>query len=112
MDEGKGTQKEISKMFGVSLSFLEKLLIRRRKTGKIEAIKGKVGRKRKLEGEEMVVEEEVKKQADITLEELSNRIEERTGKKVSRAAMCQELKRLGYKRKKRVDMQKNKRVQG
>ena len=100
-DEGVGTREEIAEIFGVSISFITKLLRRRRDEKTIAAKLHSGGGKPSLEKVELKqVRELVEQQPDATLAELCQRLQERSGKAVKSWTMCRVLKRLGLPRKK------------
>ena len=100
-DRKLGGQKDIAESFGVSLSFMEKLLHRRRTTGSISALPHGGGNKALLDDEARVfVDQLVREQPDATLEELCEAVNEQRGIRVSVATMWAALKRMGLPRKK------------
>ena len=95
-DEGVCSQPEIAEEFDVSVSFITKLLRRRRKTGSIGPKPHAGGRKAKLDGHEETLRELLRRHFDATLQELC-----REGPvRVSVATMCRALRRLKLTRKK------------
>lgn len=95
------TQPEIAERFSVSLSFVEKLWHRYRESGSYQAKPHGGGRKRILADSEELIREEVKKQPDITLAELSEQLLKNTNlSAVSLMTISEELRRLGLRRKK------------
>lgn len=104
-DEGKWTQEEVAKRFRVSLGMVKKLLLQRRRTGRIEARHGFSGRKAKLlpeRGQEL--KGLVAKEPDITLAEIKGRL----GLACTIPAIHQVLVKLGLTYKKRRSMRPNK----
>jgi transposase len=102
LQENEETQPEIAERFSVSLSFVEKLWHRFRETGSYEAKPHGGGRKRVLAECEEFIRQEVEKQPDVTLAELSEKVvEQRKVPAFSLMTMSEELKRLGLPRKKR-----------
>ena len=100
-DKGESSQGKIADTFGVSRSFVEKLLHRRRTTGDISALPhGGGGHRACDEKAQAVVGRLVKEQPDATLSELCERLYEEQGIQISVATMCTELKRLDLRRKK------------
>ena len=96
------TQREISELFGVSLSFLEKLLKRWRTTGSIEAKAFAGGRRSSLdEDAREFVRRCLKENQDATLEELCAKVFEDKGMLISVATMWRVTKQLGLPLKKR-----------
>ena len=100
-DSRVSTQGQIAETFGVSLSFVEKLLRRRRTTGDISALPHGGGGQRLCDQRaQAIVRRRVKEQPDATLVELCEGLLEEHGIQISLATMCTELKRLGLRRKK------------
>jgi transposase len=101
------SQKEVAALFGVSKSFVEKLMQRWRTTGQCGALPHRGGRTRELAHYEKELWAEVAAQPDLTLAELRERLEQKGAKRVSLATLCTELQRLRLVRKKRVSMPRN-----
>lgn len=104
-DEGKWTQEEVAKRFRVSQGMVKKLLLQRRRTGRIDARHRFSGRKAKLlpeKGEEL--KGLVAKEPDITLAEIKGRL----GLACTIPAIHQVLVKLGLTYKKRRSMRPNK----
>ncbi len=104
-DEGKWTQEEVAKRFRVSLGMVKKLVLQRRRTGRIEARHRFSGRKAKLlpeRGQEM--KGLVAKEPEITLAEIKARL----GLACTIPAIHQVLVKLGLTYKKRRSMRPNK----
>ena len=100
-DERLGSQRAIAELFGVSRSFVEKLLARRRSTGEIAALPHGGGRKPHCAAEDVtLVRRHIKEQPDATLTEVCYRVHQEHGTSVSSSAMSRLLKRLGLPRKK------------
>jgi transposase len=100
-DEERGSQRAVAELFGVSRSFVEKLLARRRATGEIAALPHGGGRRPRCDAEDMArVQLLVEEQADATLEELRERAQREHNLEVSRSTMSRLLQRLGLPRKK------------
>jgi transposase len=96
-----GSQCALADLFGVSLSFVEKLLRRHRTTGELAPKPHAGGQKPRLDAAAAaLVRRLVDDNADVTLEELCARIADETGVRVSVATMCRVLQRLGLPRKK------------
>lgn len=96
-----GSQRAIADVFGVSLSFVEKLLRRHRTTGEV-APKAQAGgpRPRLDAAAQAQVRGLVHDQPDATLAELCARTAAETGIRVSVPTLCRVLQRLGLPRKK------------
>jgi transposase len=96
-----GSQRALADLFGVSLSFVEKLLRRRRTTGDIAPRPHAGGQRPSLDAAATtLVQQLVHDNADLTLEELCARVADDRGIHVSVATMCRVLQRLGLPRKK------------
>jgi transposase len=95
------TQEDIAAEFGVSLSFLEKLLRRWRTTSNSAALPRAGGRTRKLKGQHATLQTAVAAQPDISLAELQEQVAAQDNLQVSQATFCRELQRLRLRRKKR-----------
>ena len=100
-DKKLGSRQHIADTFGVSRSFVQKLLSRRRSTGIIAPLPHGGGGKPALDDEALdLVRQLVKDQPDATLEELSEAVDEQRGIRVSVSTVCMVLKRLALPRKK------------
>ena len=96
-----GSQRALADLFGVSVSFVEKLLCRRRRTGTVAPKPYAGGQQRRLGATaETAIQEAVRATPDITLEELCSRVADLQGVQVSVPTMCRALQRLGLPRKK------------
>lgn len=101
VEKGELSQAKIAVLFGVSKSFVEKLLARWRQTGSFQSLPHGGGRTRKLAAFETEIRAAVADQPDITLAELEARLVADGSAPVSSATMCNELNRLGLGRKKK-----------
>ena len=99
LEAGK-TQAEVAAQFQIHKSTLEKWWYRWRDTGSCAALPPASGPKRTLQAAEKLIREEVKKQPDLTLEELCERVQEAKGWVASPSMMCRELQILNLPRKK------------
>jgi transposase len=96
-----GSQRTLADLFGVSVSFVEKLLRRHRTTGAVAPKPHAGGHKRQLgAAAETVIQEAVRDTPDITLADLCTRVTDTQGLQVSVPTMCRALQRLGLPRKK------------
>ncbi|MEC4722737.1 transposase [Noviherbaspirillum sp. CPCC 100848] len=94
-ERGMGSQREIAEFFGVSLSFVEKLLQRARHTGDATAKKqGRSPSTRLDDTAQAHVRLLVERQPDITLAELADHVDQLTGVRVRPATLCRLLQRL------------------
>jgi transposase len=99
IDQHEGSLRQIACRFRVSLSFIVRLLQRRRETGEFEPKPHGGGRLPALNPTQLdQLRELVRKQPDATLEELRDRL----NVDCSLAAICRALKKLGITRKKKV----------
>jgi transposase len=100
-DDRVGTREEVAETFGVSVSFITKLLRRRRDERTIAAKPRAGGGKPSMDGADRGrVRELVAEQPDATLGELCQRLRDRGGAPVKPWTMCRALKALGLVRKK------------
>jgi transposase len=100
-DEKFGSQRTLASLFGVSRSFVEKLLQRRRITGTVVPRPHAGGRKPSCDEAALeVVRQWLREQADATLEELRDRLRQQRGLWVSVSTMSRLLRRLGLPRNK------------
>lgn len=103
-----GSQRALADIFGVSLSFVEKLLRRHRTTGAIAPKPHAGGQRPRLDvAAQALVRQLVHEQPDATLEELCTRAAEMTGIRVSVPTMCRLVQRLGLPRKKSHSMRRS-----
>jgi transposase len=99
IDQHEGSLRKIAGRFRVSLSFIERLLRRRRETGSLRPKPHGGGRLPALDDIQLEqLRELVSEQPDATLEELRRRL----AVDCSLAAICRALKKLGITRKKKV----------
>ena len=100
-DQQLGSQRAIAALFGVSQSFVEKLLHRRRTTGAVAARPHGGGARPSCDAEALaLVQRLVEAQSDVTLEELCAQLSQQRGLRVSRPTRSRMLQRLGWPRKK------------
>lgn len=100
-DDRLGTRQEMAEMLGVSVSFITKLLRRRRDEKTIAAKPHTGGGKPSMDQADLKrVKELVAKQPDATLAELCRRLRDGGGATVRAWTMCRALKALGLVRKK------------
>jgi transposase len=100
-DERFGSQRAIAAMFGVSQSFVEKLLRRRRDSGDITPRPHAGGRQASCDAAALtLVRRLVHEQPDATLAELCEQLQAQRGLHVSVPTMSRIAKQLGLPRKK------------
>ena len=97
---GRQSLEEIAATFGVSPSTLDKWHRRWRETGSVAARPFAGGRQRTLRGCEAWLRAEVKRQPDVSLEALCERVQAKWGLTVSPSMMCRELQLLNLPVKK------------
>jgi transposase len=96
-----GSQRALADVFGVSLSFIEKVLRRYRSTGELGPKPYAGGQKPRVDvAGQALVRQMVQAEPDATLEELCARLADITGIRVSLATMCRLVQRLALPRKK------------
>jgi transposase len=100
VDSGEGSQAEIAEQYGVSLSFVERLLRRWRTSASITPLSGKPGPKRILEPYGAWLRAAVQRQPDATLTELCERLAQAHGVHVHPSQMWRELQVLDLPLKK------------
>jgi transposase len=101
VDEGERSQAQIAQHFKIGLSTLELWRRIQRETGRSAALPHGGGQTRTLQECDAFLRAEVKRQPDVTLEELCTRVAEAHGVQASPSMMCRELQRLKLPRKKR-----------
>lgn len=112
LEADEETQPEIADRFGVSLSFVEKLWHRWRKTGSCAALPHGGGPKRALADDQALIREEVARQPDASLTELCQRVAQAGGAFASPSMMWREIKRLKLPRKKSRSTIQSERLRG
>lgn len=99
LDDHEGSQRRIARRFRVSLSFVSRLLRRRRQTGSSDPEPHGGGHPPALTPEQCeTLRQLVRQQPDATLEELRQQL----GVSCSLAALCRALKALKLPRKKKI----------
>ena len=102
----EGSYRQLAKRFRVSLSFVQTLLKRYKDTGTVEPLPHSGGRQLKLNSENLaLLAELVKEDNDATLDELGEKLSEKTQVRVSRATLGKLLQKLQLTRKKNVSCQ-------
>ena len=99
---GEQSLSQVARTFGVSESTVDKWSRRWRETGQVGALPWAGGPNRALRDCAAAIRAEVRKQPDLTVAELCERVEAATGVKASQSMMSRELARLKLSRKKRV----------
>lgn len=102
------TQRELAVRFRVSLFFIVKLLGLERRGQLLQAKRRGANRKPLLSVQmRRFIESELTNQNDLTLSELCKRVMAEFAVRVSTATMCRALKKMNYKRKKRLSTPAN-----
>jgi transposase len=104
VETGAQSRPELAETFKVSESTIDKWTKRWRDTGSVAALPFAGGRRRTLQACAVDIRAEVQQQADVTLDELCERIEAQTGVMASSSMMARELQILALPRKKRHSM--------
>jgi transposase len=112
-DYGRGSQRALAALVGVSRGFVEQLMRRRRTTGEIAPRPHAGGRQPRCDPAALtLVRQFMHEQPDATLAELCTRLQQQRGLQISLATMCRLLKRLGLPRKKSRSMPLSARPRG
>lgn len=107
-EQGRGSQRALATVFGVSREFVEQLWRRYRTTGEFAPKPHGGGQRPRLDARaEALLRQWVGEQPDVTLEELRTRLHEARGIEVSASALCRALQRLELARKKSLSMPRN-----
>jgi transposase len=103
-----GSQRALADVFGVSLSFVEKVLRRYRTTGEFGPKPHGGGQKPHVDAAaQAFIRQVVHEHPDATLEELCARLAHATGVRVSLATMCRVVRCLALPRKKNRSMRRS-----
>jgi len=107
-ERGTASQAEVAQFFGVSVSFVEKLLRLHRRTGALEPDRRRAGRPAQIDAATCTqVQRWLEEQNDLTLAELAERLEAQCGLCVSLSCVWRLMHRLHMRRKKRHSMPAN-----
>jgi transposase len=104
VDTGQQSLSEIAQTFRISESTVDKWCQRQRDTGSVAARPFAGGRRRVLQGCGAMIRAAVKKQPDVSLAELCERVQTAHGLQTSPSMMCRELQRLKLPLKKSRSM--------
>lgn len=100
-DRGEGSLKELAKRFGVSEDWAKKLSARRRKTGQIEIGAWRHGPQSRVTASiREWIERQMRRQPDLTLQELQQRLEREQRLQLSVGWIWMLLRRWGLRHKK------------
>ena len=98
---GQGSQRQLARLFGVSVSFVQNLLQYYRRTGSVTPKPHKGGNRGKIVQYLEVVDRLRQQWPDAPLEEMCERLAAEAHVTVSPATMCRALQRLKSTREKR-----------
>jgi len=94
-DEGAASRRQLARQFRVSVAFIQKMLRRRRLTGRLAAAPHTGGRRGLLDAEALaLVASLIRVQNDLTLAELCERVAAVRGVHVSVPTMYRAVRRL------------------
>ena len=106
-ERGTASQAEVAQFFGVSVSFVEKLLRLHRRTGALEPDRRRAGRPAQIDAATCTqVQRWLEEQNDLTLAELAERLEAQCGLCVSLSCVWRLMHRLHMRRKKDTPCQR------
>lgn len=101
-NETNESTQQLADRFQVSYSFVNRLLRRYEVIKSVEPLPHGGGKPPLIDAEQLnIVEELVEEDNDATLQELSDRLQEKTGIKVSIPTMCRLVQKLNLTRKKK-----------
>lgn len=107
-ERGEGSQRDLARLFGVSLSFVQDLLQRYRRTSRVEPKPHGGGNPGKIGPYLSVVQQLHAQQPDASLAERCEQFATKVRVHVGRSTMHRALNQLGLSRKKRPSMPPNK----
>lgn len=100
-ERGVGSQREVAELFGVSVSFVEKLFIRLRRSGQVAAKPHAGGIRSRIDAAaRQQLQAWLTEQPDLTLAELAVRLHRELRLQVSVPRLCKVLKTMDVPRKK------------
>lgn len=95
------SQRAVAEFFGVSLSFVEGLLRRVRRSGELAPLRKRPGPHAKVDDDScQCLARWLQEPPDLTLAELATRLQAQGRPAVSTPTLCRALQRLGLRRKK------------
>jgi len=98
---GALTDEEVAEVFGVGEASVHRWKRLKRETGTLEPKKHRSGNPPTISPERWdLVRQIVKDEPDLTIQEIADEFWRRSGRQVSRSAMCRVLKKLELTRKK------------
>jgi transposase len=96
-DEGAASRRQLARQFRVSVAFIQKMLRRRRLTGRLAAATHTGGRRGVLDAEALgLVARLIREQTDLTLAALCERVAAARGVQVSVPTMDRAVRRLRW----------------
>jgi transposase len=100
-ERGVGSQAKVAELFGVSVSFVEKLFIRARQTGDIAPRPRASSQPSRIDANaQQHLRQWLAEQPDLSLAELAERLEQGLHIRISVSRLCKVLKAMGLPRKK------------
>lgn len=100
-ESGEFTRQKVAEVFSVSLTWVKRLVRRKRELGHVEPLPHGGGQKPLLDDARLErLRREVVRHTDVTLEELCERVRGVKGNPVSVPTMSRTLAKLGFTRKK------------
>ena len=101
-EKGKGTQKEIAKLFGLGIATFNRYWKQYKETGDIVQTEYKRGRKPSVDEKQMLrIKELILQKPDASLSELCQRYNRARNKKIGTSIMFRAVCNLGFRRKKK-----------
>ena len=100
--KGRGTQKEIAKLFGLGIATFNRYWKQYKETGDVVPAEYKRGRKPSVNEKQMLrIKELILQKPDATLSELCQRYNRGRNKKIGISIMFRVVCKLGFRRKKK-----------
>lgn len=107
-ERGEGTQSELAQRFRVSLGYVQKIVRQRRRTGKMERVPHRPGRKPKfVEAIRERLRGWLREQPDLTLAELQEKLRQQEQLRVSVPSLWMVLRKMGLRLKKSRSTRRN-----
>jgi transposase len=100
-EKGQGSQRQLARIFGVSLTFVQNLLRHYRHTGSVTPTVRQGGRSGKIMQYVEVIDRVRRQWPEASLKEMCERLTAEAGVTVSPSTMCRALRRLKHQRGKR-----------
>jgi transposase len=98
-ERGEGSQRQLARLFGASVSFVQNLLQRYRRTGSVEPLPHRGGNPGKITPHLAVVKRLRQQVPDAPLADMCERFAAEVQVRVSPTTMCRALRQLGAMRK-------------